>query len=255
MKNGNREKIGKIGEYLLYGVVILLPWQARYIALPVYINGFFWEYASVSLYAIDLLIIILAILAFLYGDAEKIKSKIISISITALVATYVILLAIVSTFSRTSFTGVLILISALLFAYSLLILPWNKRKLLIAVLIAAFWSGTLGMMQFLTQDIPASTYLGIAAQSPYDLGVSVIEAGESRYLRAYGSLSHPNILGGLMMVAIFSALLLLRGAKLYIERGLLMGSVTLFTYYLFITFSRSALLGLLMGLAASLLLA
>ncbi len=48
----------------------------------------------------------------------------------------------------------------------------------------------------------ANKYFGLAQQNPGNLGVSVLEIDGYRILRSYGSLPHPNILGGFLFVSI-----------------------------------------------------
>lgn len=62
-------------------------------------------------------------------------------------------------------------------------------------------SAAFGVAQAIWQQVPASTVLGVAGQDPAQLGVSVIQVGAERVLRAYGSFSHPNIFGGWMAMA------------------------------------------------------
>ena len=52
----------KIIEYGLYLVVFLLPWQARLILVQGEMSGWPYEFSTISLYAIDILLLILLIL-------------------------------------------------------------------------------------------------------------------------------------------------------------------------------------------------
>ncbi|KKU27271.1 MAG: O-antigen ligase-related protein [Candidatus Magasanikbacteria bacterium GW2011_GWA2_46_17] len=55
--------------------------------------------------------------------------------------------------------------------------------------------GVFGIGQFLFQTSPANTLLGVALHDPSVLGTSVVETVQGRWLRAYGSFAHPNIVG------------------------------------------------------------
>jgi O-antigen ligase len=84
---------------------------------------------------------------------------------------------------------------------------YNKTKMAIVFLSGLIIQGVFAVQQFLNQGTPAFKWLGLAAHSPADLGVSVIETVgfggvPERWLRAYGSLDHPNILGGLMAIGL-----------------------------------------------------
>lgn len=84
---------------------------------------------------------------------------------------------------------------------------YSKAKLAIAFFSGLAIQGILAVWQFLTQETFVSKWLGMARHSPVDLGVSVVEtygAGgiPERWLRAYGALDHPNILGGFMAIGL-----------------------------------------------------
>ncbi|MDO8499801.1 MAG: O-antigen ligase family protein [bacterium] len=78
----------------------------------------------------------------------------------------------------------------------------------------AFWAGGVvqglfAVIQFLTQHIGANKWLGLAEHNARDLGASVIEFGDERWLRAYGAFGSPNSLG------IYLAIILVVGFLLY----------------------------------------
>jgi len=173
---------------------------------------------------------------------------------------------------------------------------YDKLKLIYFMLAGVFLQAVLGSWQFLTQSSFAGKWLGLAFHNGADLGASVIEAvgangiGE-RWLRAYGGLDHPNMLGGLMAISILLIIYLIlvdichfdpasAGEKSLVlatlifkrflprikVRGrndifrtvrtpLLKGLIIVFTVALFFSFSRSAWLGLIIGLAIMIVLA
>lgn len=77
----------------------------------------------------------------------------------------------------------------------------TPRKQAAWLLFGLLPSAMFGVLQVIWQQVPASTVFGVAAQDPTRLGVSVIQVGTERILRAYGSFSHPNIFGGWMVLA------------------------------------------------------
>jgi len=110
----------------------------------------------------------------------------------------------------------------------------------------AFFAGAmlqavLGIYQFLTQSAFASTILGMALHDPIAAGTSVVEFADERWLRAYGGLPHPNVLGGYLVVALAFALYLIRRVNISKPQYYLL----LTTYFLLLTgiffsFSRAA---------------
>ncbi len=97
-----------------------------------------------------------------------------------------------------------------------------------------------GVFQF----VPAFKWLGIALQDPAVRGVSVIEVGTERFLRAYGSFPHPNILGGWM---VFATLVSLREWMVRHERWGWLAASILFAAALYASFSRSAWIACVVG--------
>ncbi|MFH0924010.1 MAG: O-antigen ligase family protein [Candidatus Falkowbacteria bacterium] len=96
---------------------------------------------------------------------------------------------------------------------------YNKLKLIYCFLAGIFLQATLGIWQFLTQSSFACKWLGMAEHDARELGTSVIEtlAGE-RWLRAYGGLDHPNVLGGLLVAGLLVlAGLIVKNTKTYLK--------------------------------------
>ncbi|MBU1130789.1 O-antigen ligase family protein [Patescibacteria group bacterium] len=61
----------------------------------------------------------------------------------------------------------------------------------------------LGISQFMRQtNISANKWLGMSWLDPTETGASVIEFLDMRWLRAYGSLPHPNILAGFLVICL-----------------------------------------------------
>lgn len=251
MIDGLKVKIANTSTTLLYIVVVLLPWQARYFISEGRLNDTSWEYATLSIYIIDALILILLLTSIYTKDEKKIrKSSKLIISILAF-SIYLFVILALSPFQNSSPTGALYITSALFLLISLILVSWERKKVFLAFLVAGLWSGVLGAFQFFNGDVTASTILGISAQNPFEPGVSVIESNGTRLLRAYGSLSHPNMLGGLLVISIFSSVALLSKYKDKIKRILLLSSLVFLTFFLFITFSRSAIFALILGLLVS----
>lgn len=106
----------------------------------------------------------------------------------------------------------------------------------------------LAIWQFFTQSTFASKYLGLAYHATDILGDSVIETSVGRFLRAYGSFDHPNILGGMMVLGII--LVLYFSLRTEINRNSrLFYLVTLAIFYLalLVSFSRTAWLALIIS--------
>jgi len=101
-----------------------------------------------------------------------------------------------------SFYWSLRILQGILLIWLLSKINFSKIKLAWAFVISMTLSAGLAIYQFLTQSTFASKWLGLAYHSARVLGDSVIEFADQRWLRAYGSFPHPNILAGFLVLAI-----------------------------------------------------
>jgi len=255
----------KIIEYLFYLFIFLLPWQTRFIYQQGVLNGNNWEYGTFSLYSTELLLglIFLGLIILFFAKVKSIKLnyKISWLNILVLVfLAYSLLSLIWSVNKEITWYKWLLLVDAVAVFFIIRGLKLNFKKIAHSFVLAGLVQSGLAIYQFLTQSIGANKWLGISAQLVGQGGVSVVE-GAGRWLRAYGSWSHPNMLGGWLVVCLFFLIALLfqyhrenyqppwRVSKALIGRAVwLFGSLVIISYALLLTFSRSAWLGLIVGL-------
>lgn len=121
---------------------------------------------------------------------------------------------------------------------------WVTTLLAVVMLV----QGCVAVAQFLAQRSLGLAWMGELTLAPEVRGVSVVEAAGQRWLRAYGLTPHPNVLGGYLGVGILICLNALPGATVR-RRWLLAACILTGGLGLFCTFSRSAWLGTLAGLA------
>jgi len=78
----------------------------------------------------------------------------------------------------------------------------NFRALILCFLWGSVLQAWIGFYQFVSQEdlFGANKWLGVSAHDPTRAGTSVVDTGERRWLRSYGILPHPNILGGYLML-------------------------------------------------------
>lgn len=133
-----------------------------------------------------------------------------------------------------------------------LIRSFGKREtsLIITVLfIGAVLESTLGIWQFLSQSTFISTWLGMSGHEAWQAGTSVLKNDTGRWLRAYGTFPHPNMLGG------YLGAVLVLGVGYFLHRALSTrmcwmvwgGSMTILLGLL-VTFSRTAWVGTAIGM-------
>lgn len=199
---------------LLFLFLVALPWQTRWIVEDIMMQTEVSQYGRLSIYAFDVLLV-----AFLLASAhvwtrkawDKIKAS--KPHLYAFVSLDVLMaVALVSTFWALEprvalFAAGHIILAGMLFVTLVIDKEVSPDLVLGGIGIGLIAPGLLAWIQSAQQSVFASTILGIAAQDPDVLGTAVLEYEGGRWLRAYGSFSHPNILGGYMafgLMAIFS---------------------------------------------------
>lgn len=111
---------------------------------------------------------------------------------------------------------------------------------------AALLQAAVALPQFIQGHSLGLKRLGeVTVQAAWP-GASVVMAGTSRWLRAYGLTQHPNLLGGCMMAMwlVMAGYYLLQGTW---RRFLMLAAMGLALTALLLTFSRAAWLGTLLG--------
>lgn len=243
----------KIQDYLLILFLFVLPWQTRYIWHYGQLNRGYWEYGTYSIYGTEILLWIIILLFFVRNFLKKeiwsnVFKKTSSLSLGFLLFLVgSIISTILSINFDLSYNYIFHILEAMALAV-VLIKEGGNRTFIFALWFGAVVQGILAAYQFLTQHVFASKWLGMAAQESYNLGPSVIEFGDERWLRAYGSFGSPNSLG------IYMAVLFVLGVILYLQtqsgRAKILISVgqVLVLSGLLLSFSRSAWLATLGGL-------
>lgn len=251
--------------YFFYSLfIIVLPWQTRWIFFDPKIGGEVWEYGRLGIYFSMILLFIVAILFSLKINLKPYfsKDKLFYFSIL-----YFLIINIFSPIPQVSYYYLILVLLAILFFYIFQNIPkiFSLKIFLFSGLIQSIYA----LYQFLSQRVLANKWLGLASHAPENLGDSVVEFSNQRILRAYGSLPHPNILGGFLLVVILVALYLwlkfykenkIEKHKIEINKekifyfSFIISSISLASFAMLATFSRSAILVLLFSLVILLIL-
>jgi len=250
----------KIIEYGSYLLLFTLPWQSRWIIYAGKINGGSSEYLTYSLYAADVLAIILILLAgwnlwstgqlFQKRELGRIKSS------AAFVVGIFVAFVVAQAQDKNLAMFVMIRLALAIAVFRLLLKFAEKSSAVLWLVLGLVPAAWLGVWQFFMQETFASKWLGLASHVAAEPGTSVIErypVGQlpERWLRAYGSFDHPNMLGGAMAIGLIFSLWLL--TEWYYQkdkeklRSLLYVVIASLAAGLFVSFSRGAWLGLLIG--------
>ncbi len=272
------DKLLKIIEYGLYLLVFILPWQARWIIQSAEIKGKYFEYATFSLYASDILLVVLLSLALFWLLLSKKKIIIKNIPKYWWALAAFDLSVFVSCFRSSNHILSIYKYAWFLLGIALFVLlvnfSFNKKKLLFSLGASLTVESLLAIYQFLNQASPAGKYLGMAIHDPINLGVSVVEGIGNlgfieRWLRAYGSLDHPNMLGGFLVMGFLLIILwfvlksknivLLNEAyarvKIFRLNIIIFPIILVLFIAIFFVFSRAAWLALALSLLSLLFLA
>ena len=122
----------------------------------------------------------------------------------------------------------------------------SPRAIIAALAVGVLWNALLTFAQTANQGALGLSSFGEFNMNIDTIGASVVVAGDLRWLRPYGLLPHPNILGGFFVIG----LLALVGWMTSPDRRLRWLGTLLFLvglWALLLTFSRAAWLGLAAG--------
>ena len=266
---------------LLSVALFLLPWQTHLLLFDGTILGgdAVSPFTSIKIYAVEVIVLLAGIIVL------AVKKERPTIDATyrkpIALACGVFIITALSTLWSVSYPvslGALLHVGVAMLFFVLML----DKKLTLRPLLFAFGAGLvvpslLGVWQVLADASPASTLLGLAERSAATLGDAVtIAADGTRQLRAYGSFSHPNVFGGYLAVGVLAMLAFVRRDKNSIViptlpnvragfggtpsmRSLGVGLLGMTTVILLITLiftaSRSAMLGLLLGVGLAVLVA
>ncbi len=227
--------LDRLTSWLLFVYLFLLPWQTRWIVRQGELAGGTWEYGTVSLYATDLLLLAAAVCWWARRGRAHQRSTVLAAGLGVVV---IGALAIIPALDRiVSLTLALRLGAGLLMAWLVIAGPLSRRKLAVVIVASAVLQALFGLWQFFVQSIPTSKWLGLSGQLASESGTAVVDAG-GRWLRAYGSLPHPNILAGVLVVGLAVAVYLYL-TELRVRRLLSFGAVAVLAAGIVVTYSRS----------------
>lgn len=233
--------------------VFLLPWQTRWIferrTLP---SGEGWEYGQLSLYAVEILIMLALGLRMLAGRPtnQEPTRRFFHPWLLLLLPGLGLIRSADPTLTVASW-------GHLLFASGFIVLLLDAR-IRSPHLLKSFVSGLipavlLGWWQLLMGESPASSLFGLASHAAAVPGDAVVQLEDGfRLLRAYGPLPHPNIFGGFLAVG-FLSLIALFHRRSWQDPFLAVGSLAVGSG-LILTFSRSSWVALLVGVIVFVLL-
>ncbi len=261
-------KLAKLVNYLILALLFLLPWQARWIYSQATLNGRPWEYGTLSFYGTEILLWLIVILTGIRFFArfkfwkkafspERFKKRwpyLLFGIVLAFIGGYSVAVSPVEDISL-QFLSRLIGILCLSLCLGLASLEFRQMALF-------FWGGGvvqgfIALWQFVTQEVIANKWLGMAAQLPSGVGVSVVQTETERWLRSYGSFGSPNALGIYLALVLVIGLIIWFEFKDYTKQWLAPiffgGQMVVFIGLVF-SFSRGAWIAAFLGIATCFLI-
>jgi hypothetical protein len=253
-----KDKHERLFQFFIALFVLLIPWQTRWLFYDWPLGIELWQYGRLSVY-ISVIALLLAGIFFALSHKKELRfsrSKFFYVLFA-----YSIIVSFYSPAPLVSFYYLFLIYSAALFAYLVKFIP--KIFVYRAFLFSGLVQGLLAIYQLATQKVIANKWLGMAEHLPSTLGTAVVEIGDQRLLRAYGSLPHPNVLGGFLFVVIFFGIYLWIDAykksqdniwhKIFKKPDFwnlifIVAAIMISTYGILASFSRSAILALLLSL-------
>ncbi|MBU0596889.1 O-antigen ligase family protein [Patescibacteria group bacterium] len=244
----------KVLEYSLGLFLFLLPWQTIWIYREGILNGSKWQYGTLGIYGTEFLLwvsIILFIFWFYKKWQERLvknekfkftKDRIFILSFLTFVL-YVYLSSLWAVDGEVAMGHAFHILEASLLFIMLYLGPLQFKQASYWLIGGAVIQSVLGIWQFFSQSTFEFKWLGMVAHETWEGGTSVISSSEiGRWLRAYGSFSHPNVFGGYLVLTILATLILtpFSNHKNKIGHPFLVIALLLQFTALVFTFSRSA---------------
>ncbi len=208
-------RLTRYTDNLFFVFLFILPFQTVYLWREPIMNGAKWQYGTIGIY-LSSLIVAVAIMLGAIMKANALKKKTIIDMMTTLwherkSDMFLLLFVLWSGLSilwaqdtaLALYTFVKILLAADVFVMTRDLVRRGKMKRIVVVLfVAAAIQSVIGIGQFLTQDSFSSKVLGMSAYESWQAGTSVLKNESGRFLRAYGSFSHPNVYGLFLAVVL-----------------------------------------------------
>jgi O-antigen ligase len=237
----------KIYSLLIYAFIFCLPLQINVILYSpkVFLGGGFNTYSHFLLYFGDILLI----LSFLFVSFDfflrRFKYKENKTQIFPLITLFLIFCLLSYFFSTDKNLAFFTFLRFLLFYYLYYFLSMEivslekiKKIFVISILIQAI----IAIFQFIFQSSIGLIFFGEPAISAASSGIAKIDFNGMKFIRAYGTFPHPNILSAFILTGIFFVLQFLEKSG---KKILLYSTLLILIIALLLTFSRMAIFGLI----------
>ncbi len=262
----------KFSKYIFFAFPFFLPFQTVLLLREPMIDGEKWQYGTIGVYFSDI-ILALALSSLVFSkwksawrnQESRIKNQTEEERSLIPYSLFLILFIGWSGLSilwapdqvLAGYFFMKLLLGASVFFLAQSLDASDVKTALKVLLAAAVIQGVIGIGQFISQETVSSSLLGMSAHESWTAGTSVLKSEGGRFLRAYGSLPHPNVLGGFLAIILVIAIADFRFQIADLKKKdnsafCILHSVFLILILLalILTFSRSAWLGVAIGIVA-----
>jgi len=225
---------------LNFGIVVfilLLPWQTHYEFIPG-INNF----TTINIYSFDIVLLILLIgfAVAWYRTTTPVNWLLLILGLG------ILLLTLFSAFWADDRSVAFYFWLHLAGGIGLVAMVSHSRSKYTTIGWALVTTGllqtTVVLWQWCAQTVNAAKWLGLAEQLAWQSGPAVVVTAAGRWLRAYGTMPHPNSTAAWLVLALLAALWLWSHHPPLQQRRWLLLCTTVLSVGLILTFSRAALL-------------
>ncbi len=253
----------RVYAYSLQLALVIFPFSTAWVYYESMIGGVKWQYGTLLWYASEavLVVCVMSCCLFLYTNHIRgkqvrfrwTKERLFVLSLAGLCA-YLYGRSFFTVYPDIALQQSVHMLEAVLFFFCTLLSPLENRTLIRALVLGAIFQAGLGVAQFFLQNTWSSTLLGTSAHLAAEVGSSVVVAESERWLRAYGTLSHPNVFGGYLVLMLLLFLYIRSKAQNFTDifnvRYQILNYllIILLTVGVFVSFSRSAWIALFLGL-------
>lgn len=244
-------------------LLAIFPLSTAWIYFEPIIGGVKWQYGTLLWYASEVVLAVCVLSCCLYlytkhihGSAIKFswsKDRLFVLSL-ALFCLYLYIRSIFTLYPDIAFQQSVHVLEAILFFFCISLSPLENYKLIRALVFGAVIQSIFGIAQFLLQTTWSSVWLGTSLHLSAEAGSSVVVTNSERWLRAYGTFSHPNVFGGYLVLVLLVALQHYNTTAqkhitpVFWSTIVNIMCMVLLTMGVFVSFSRSAWIALFLGL-------
>lgn len=237
----------KVARAMLMLFLVTFPFQIRSLIYsePVFLSGNFNNYTSFFVYFADLPLLGAFLMwgcAHFYGERDDEEINMGYLPLTVLLVLFLVLITISIYFAETKVIGLFISFRFIeLFLLYLMIVNGvlSRAEILKYFLIGVVGQSLIAVGQYFKQTSLGLYFLGESHISSVIPGVAKIDFNGAKIVRAYGTFPHPNVLAGVLLVALF-------WANYYLKKHLwiLLAVMIILLMALLLTFSRTVFLAL-----------